>query len=109
MDPIDISKLERAWVLMRLYNAARPVGNARMVDRLVTARRGEMMTLEEAREIIAEREAEKLSEWHRYDFDYVYGRPLKVNLRGPALETVLYDRDQGGSGAAARALGLESG
>jgi hypothetical protein len=31
----------------------------------------------------------------RMYFDYVYGRPLKVNLEGDELETGLYNRDWG--------------
>ena len=35
----------------------------------------------------------------RMYFDYVYGRPLKINLEGDELETSLYNRDWGKNAA----------
>lgn len=101
---IDISKMDRAWVLMRLFNAARPLGLGKIAD----LRRGPLreMTLEEARALVARSELCPGFEG-AYGFDYVHGRPLKVNLRGPTLDDRLYARDQG-EGTAAAALGIEA-
>jgi hypothetical protein len=101
---IDISKMDRAWVLMRLFNAARPLGPfGKDIDYV----RGplKVMTLEEAQAFIARCESSPSLD-SRYYFDYVFGRPLKVNLRGPTLDDRLYARDQG-EGTAAAALGVE--
>ena len=85
---IDISRMDKAEVLMRLYNAAQPQGMGFLQYT------PDDMKLEEATEL--------LSEGPPY-FDYVRGRVLKVNLSKDALDPRLYDRDNG-QGAAARAL-----
>jgi hypothetical protein len=91
---IDISKMERAWVLMRLFNAARPLGLGKFAD----AHRGPLreMTLDEARTIIKDREAMPCTAWERYYFDYVHGRPLKLQLEGPELDDALCSRSPRG-------------
>ena len=93
---IDISKMSKAEVLMRLYNGGFNDVNhgpfAGALQRLVPP-----MTLEEATAIIEE------SGSNLY-FDYVAGKALKVDLSSDTLDPRLYDRDNG-RGAAARALG----
>lgn len=88
-EEIDISGMDKAEVLAKLYNAARPQG---MGFLHYTA---QDMTAEEAKEL--------LSDGRAY-FDYLKGRVMKVNLSGDLLCPVLYDRDNG-EGAARRALG----
>lgn len=97
--PIDTSKLEPAWVLMRLFNAARPLGLGKLKDC------NQVMTLDDARAILKGRDAEMPNHPHRYDFDYLGGRPLKINLLRQPLEVQWYERDQG-HGNARIALGM---
>lgn len=85
---VDISELGRAEVLAALYNAAKPVGMG-----FLQVREGEM-TVAEAQELLND---------GFYYFDYLYGRPLKVDVTGPIVSLRLYDRDQG-VGAGARAI-----
>jgi len=83
----DISKLDKAAVLVALYNNARPQG---------------MGFLHYTPEPMAREEAQKLLDTHKY-FDYLHGRVMKVNLSGNELDPGLYDRDNG-PGAAFAAL-----
>ncbi len=89
MSEIDISKMNKAEVLMKLYNAARPLGLGHLHYT------PDDMTIEEAHELLKEQTY----------FDYLNGRVMKVDLSGDILDTWLYDRDNG-PGAAKRALGL---
>lgn len=84
---IDITDIAKPEVLAALYNAAGPRGMGALAFRS-----GGMCPSEAA----------GLFESHTY-FDYVRGRPLKVDLSGDFLDPYLYDRDHG-PGAAARAL-----
>ena len=86
---IDISKMDKAEVLAKLYNNSKPQGMG-MLHYDSTE-----MTTEEAGELL---------KTNTY-FDYLKGRVMKINLSGAELHTALYDRDNG-EGAAARALGV---
>jgi hypothetical protein len=88
-DEIDIKGLDKAQVLAALYNNAKPLGLG------FFHATGATMTKKEAQSIINGQRG--------LDFDYVKGRPLKVNLSGDKISTYLYDRDQG-QGAAATAI-----
>lgn len=99
---IDISGLEKAAVLMALFNASRQQGMGFMD----ASGRGQM-TIEDARDVIAGREA-SATDWHRskgrvYDWDYLRGRVMKVCIDGDAFDPWLFDRDNG-KGAAKRAI-----
>ena len=85
---VDISGLDKAHVLMALFNDASAQGRGYLRDH------EKDMDLKEATVIIA---SGKLS------FDYVRGRVLKVELSGNAFSSRLYDRDNG-EGAAQRAI-----
>ncbi len=86
---VDISKLDRAEVLMALFNRSKLQGLG------VLCRSGEVgMTADDAREILASGE--------RY-FDYLRGRVMKVDLDEDMLFVGLYDRDNG-QGAARAAI-----
>jgi hypothetical protein len=100
-DLIDISKMDKAEVLAKLYNAARPMGMG-----MLQARPGDL-SIEDARRLLDDPEPKNDMGFSRAEgyFDYLYGRPLKIDLRGDQLHTRLYDRDHG-QGAAARALGV---
>lgn len=91
MDEIDITGMDKAEVLAKLYNAARAQGMGLLhYD-------PQPMTADEAQKI--------LDAGHKY-FDYLKGRVMKVRLGGDTLDPRLYDRDNG-KGAAARALGVD--
>ncbi len=84
---IDISKKDKAEVLVALYNASRPIGLGYLEYDPTP------MRIEEARSLL---------ERQTY-FDYCKGRVMKVNLAGNELDTYLYNRDNG-TGAAERVL-----
>lgn len=89
---ISIAGLDKARVLKALYDNARPLG---------------MGFLQATEGLMSEEDAVKLVEAQAgrrgLYFDYVGGRPLKVDLSGDEFDPCLYDRDQG-HGAAARAI-----
>lgn len=87
---IDISKLDKAAVLVALYKYAKVQGWG------ILHARKEDMTLEEANNLL---------EINMY-FDYLHGRVMKVDLSKDILHTYLYDRDNG-EGEALNALKLE--
>lgn len=84
---IDISRLSKAKVLAALYNASKVQGMG-----FLMASSGEMSTSE----------AENLLQ-KTHDFDYLYGRVMKIDLSEDSLDAYWYDRDNG-QGAALRAL-----
>ena len=93
---ISIEGLDKADVLMALFNAECPifpggVGNPANLMRMLNP------------QVMEREEAEALLEQRTY-FDYVRGRVMKVKLEGDAFDPWLYDRDNG-EGAAARAIG----
>lgn len=85
---IDIRGLDKAAVLVALYNRARTQGMGMLHYR------PEDMTIAEAQAILAE--------GHTY-FDYLHGRVMKIRLEGEDFDPALYDRDNG-SGAAQAAI-----
>jgi hypothetical protein len=87
---IDISKLDKAEVLRKLFNRSKPQGLGFLHYTQTN------MSSEKAQEL--------LDEGHTY-FDYVQGRVMKVDLSGDEFNEALYDRDNG-PGAAKAALGL---
>lgn len=85
--PIDISKHDKADVLIALYEFARVQGLGFLQAR------SDPLTKEQANELLKEGDY----------FDYVYGRVMKVHINGDQLWPALYDRDNG-QGAAAAAI-----
>lgn len=83
---IDVSTIPPARLLAALYNNAKPLGMGFLHAR-------PNMTEDDAAELLRGRE--------RPYFDYLYGRPLKVEINGSTLNPRLYDRDWG-DGAAER-------
>lgn len=77
-----IDTLDKAEVLVALYNNAKIQGNSFMSHRSDFA-----MTTDAAREI--------LSKNPRQYFDYLNGKVMKVDLSGPTLDTFFYNRDNG--------------
>ena len=84
---IDISKTDKAKVLVALYNNASSQGLGILHYTL------KEMTIAEAQELLKEQTY----------FDYLNGRVMKVDLKGNELNTTFYDRDNG-QGAAELAL-----
>ena len=82
---VNIKGIPKEEILAALYNAARVQGLGVLAD---VSRKP--MTVEMAKDLLKE---------FTY-FDYLMGRPLKVDLNGDELDTRLYDRDNGGPGAA---------
>lgn len=102
---IDISGLDKAEILATLYNHSAPMGMG-----VLQARSGEMTT-EIARAIINgghEGRDYGIQEGHpayrKLYFDYLFGRPLKIDLSGDSLDPWGYDRDNGGEGTAERLI-----
>lgn len=84
---IDISKMDKAEVLVALYNRARTQGMG------ILSYTPDPMKITEARNLLAQ---------GTY-FDYVGGRVMKVDLSKDEFDPRLYDRDNG-EGAAEKAL-----
>jgi hypothetical protein len=87
---IDITGLDKAEVLAALYNASRPQGLG-----VLHYRPGDM-SVDDARKLLVPIRG-------RFYFDYVGGRPLKVDINERELDVTLYDRNNG-DGAAVSAL-----
>jgi len=85
MSSISIKGLDKAAVLLALYNRAKPQGMGFFQSS------PEPMKIEEARKI--------LEEAGDGSFDYLDGRVMKVDIAGDELEPRLYDRDNGGNAA----------
>ena len=86
---IDISRKNKAEILVALYNASRPLGMG-IYDYTPIP-----MTIEEARGYLKK---------DTY-FHFIKGRILNVDLSGDELDTQKYDRDNG-EGAAEKALSI---
>jgi hypothetical protein len=105
---IDISGIDKADLLAALHNGTRPMGMGFLQAR------GDM-TAEDARAYLkrGDDHAEAFAEIKAKGgvvigveplyFDYLCGRPLKVDIGGDTLDPRLYDRDAG-EGAAARVI-----
>jgi hypothetical protein len=90
MDFIDISTMDKADVLLKLFNGSKPLGLGFLQNHAA------QMTKDEAN---------KLLQGGTY-FDYVRGRVMKVDLTGDTFNPTWYDRDNG-EGAAALILSVE--
>lgn len=107
---VDTTGLERAQVLVALVNEARPRGAGHLNPNASAT-----MTYSVAAEIINDRRDQPnvhdnpVVEKHRYYFDYVGGRPIKVDLGDEtSFDPDLYDHNGagygGGYGAAQRII-----
>jgi len=89
MSKISIQGLNKAEVLAALYNAARPQGGG---------------FLHYDPKPMTKEKAEKILETD-YDFDYLKGRVMKINLQKDEFESYSYDRDNG-EGLAAKVVAI---
>lgn len=80
---MNISKYDKAEVLAALYNGSRAQGMGFL------SAKNEQITKDEAAEILKT----------QTDFDYLYGRVMKIDLSGDELMTHLYNRYNGGNAA----------
>lgn len=88
---VDIEGLSRAQVLAALFNASAPGG----MGFLQAPSGPKVMTEEHAEGWVHERTS----------FDYLYGRPLKLNLMDDTeFDPRGFDRDNGGPGTAQRVI-----
>ena len=103
----NIAGLNKAAVLAALYNAASPRGKG-----FLQHENNEPMTEEEAVEYLFEGDdnnrmfgdsVNEIGGQNRFRFDYLKGRPLKVDISGNHVDTTFYNRDNG-AGTAERAL-----
>ena len=98
---ISIAGLEKWQVLKALYDNAQPLGMG-----FLQASQAELSE-QDAKHICGDggdpEPGQSLARRRALSFDYVGGRPLKVDLSGDEFDPWLYDRDQG-TGAAARAI-----
>jgi len=79
MKTINIDGLDKAEVLVGLYNASQPLGMG------ILHFTSEDMTAEEASDLLKEQTY----------FDYLKGRVMKVDLKGSDIRVSMYDRDNG--------------
>jgi len=94
---IDISGLNKADVLAALYNASRPVESGF----LQAAGRPFDLNRTLAQELLDQAAAED----PQLLFDYVYGRPLRIDLTDDVeIDPQWYDEANGGDGTAARII-----
>jgi hypothetical protein len=87
---INLKNLNKAIVLMVLYNNSKSQGNSFLGGS------GSPMNVEEATERLKSQTS----------FDYLNGKVMKIELGGDTLETWLYDRDNG-DGSALKAIQTE--
>lgn len=95
---VDTTGLDRAHVLCALVNGTKPLRMGYLHPNAQTD-----LTYDVAKAMIDEQAGDPNPnvESSRYYFDYVHGRPIKVNLRDETgFSPGLYDRDAGGAGSA---------
>jgi len=91
MANVSIKDLDKSAILAALYNAAVPMGMGYLHYQ------PNDMTIEQAKAIInkGDDKTRMFGLPASLTFDYVMGRPLKIDITGDELDTSLYDRDQG--------------
>ncbi len=106
MSTVDIAGVDKGQLLAALFNHSRVRGLGVLQDI------GRDLTVEEARTLVesimaggpADDSDRHFGPRHRQPrlvFDYLYGRPLKVDITGDEVDAWGYDRDNGGVGALA--------
>lgn len=104
MSKINIEGIDKGVLLAELFNRSQPMGMG-----WLQAHRGpEVMTHEQGREIIIRTLNDNFGDdstmmfGHRNKkklyFDYLFGRPLKVDLTEDEVDPWGFDRDNGGDG-----------
>ena len=88
MSKVDTTGIDRAELLMGLFNSAKHGGG---VAGIIAAARPEQMTIEEAQSLVGD---EPMAGGRKY-FDYHRGRVLKCDVGRDIIDSWLYDRDNG--------------
>ncbi len=97
MAKVNIAGLDKAELFAALYNHAQPLGMGRLQYDPTPLTKESAQKLMEAGDD-SSRMFPGFAKKGLY-FDYVKGRPLKINLEGDEMETSLYNRDQGDGAA----------
>lgn len=98
---VNISDLDKAAVLAVLFNASAPGG----MGFLQAGFGPSVMTVEDAEQVIDNGGSPDPGFPHgNLSYDYLFGRPLKVDLRGDEFDPWGFDRDNGGTGTAQRLI-----
>lgn len=103
MDTVSIAGLDKAEVLAAAYNASQVQGMGHWNwGHTVNVK----MTVEEARAMmdVGDDGTRMFGKQPTLRFDYLKGRPLKLDLTTDDVESWLYDRDNGGPGSFARVI-----
>lgn len=102
-DLVNIEGVDKGALLAELFNRSQVMG----MGFLRAGEGPEVMTAEQGRDIIRRTLAKEFAHdsartFNQFDgklhFDYLYGRPLKVDLTGDEVAPWGYDRDNGGQG-----------
>lgn len=107
-DKVNITGIDKGVLLAHLFNGSRAVG----MGLLQAAYGPSAMSDDEGRHLIAETAAKRFTHDNARAFptimgdqglyfDYLFGRPLKVDLSGDEMSAWGYDRDNGGAGTLA--------
>lgn len=102
-DSIDITGLDKAALLAALFNASAPQG----FGFLQAGNGPQVMSLEDAQAMIDSAPAPMIPgmiDERALEYDYVLGRPLKVNIRSDEFNPWGFDRDNGGPGSAQKVI-----
>lgn len=103
---VDISGIDKGVLLARLFNGS----YARGMGILQAGRGPSVMTDEQGKRLVeatlegefAHDNAMMFPTIKRHEpklyFDYLFGRPLKINIGGDEMDSWGYDRDNGGDG-----------
>lgn len=106
MSKVNIAGLDKVELFAALYNHAQPLGMGFMQYDPTP------LTREEAEKLMARGDDAtamfSLGSRGRLYFDYVKGRPLKIDLTGDEMDTYLYNRDQGDGAAEAVVAALRN-
>ena len=107
---INIAGLDKAEILSVLFNNSQPFGMGILRAR---AQGNHDMTVEEANALINHEQradndfgfsTRQGPDGKQYYFDYIRGRPMKVNLEGDEFDPLAYDCYNGGDGTAERLI-----
>lgn len=98
---VNISGLDKAAVLAVLFNASAPGGMGFLQAQFGPS----VMTVEDAEQVIHNGGSPDPGfPRGNLSYDYLFGRPLKVNLENDEFDPWGFDRDNGGTGTAQRLI-----
>jgi hypothetical protein len=98
MSTVNIAGLDKAELFAALYNHAKPLGMGFLHYDPTPLTKEAAQSLMEAGDD-SSRMFPGMRSGRSLYFDYVKGRPLKIDLSGDEMDTYLYNRDQGNDAA----------